>query len=65
MNFGPKAPADERYVFHVPESFFSTRIHCGPSEPTTQVVISEAGETVTRSFAICPGVPMNPDLAFR
>jgi hypothetical protein len=63
MNFQPKAPADERYVFRLPESFSTARIQCGPSQPTTQVVVSEAGETVTRSFAICPGVPMNPDLA--
>jgi hypothetical protein len=63
MNFQPKAPADERYVFRLPESFSSTRIQCGPSRPTTVIVVSEAAETVTRSFAVCPGVSLNPDLA--
>jgi hypothetical protein len=63
MNFQPKAPADERYLFRLPESFSAARIQCGPSQAATQVVVSEAGETVMRSLAICPGSPLNPDLA--
>jgi len=64
MNFQPKAPGDHRYVFKVPATFTTGRFACGPAQPLTEVRVTDVGgATLIRTFALCPGVPLNAELA--
>jgi hypothetical protein len=65
MNFGPKAPADHRYVFQVPATFASGRFSCGAGQPLTEVKVTDVGgATLSRTVALCPGVALNAEQAF-
>jgi hypothetical protein len=66
MNFGPKMPPDHRYAFRVPSTFTPGRFACGPGQPLTEVTVTDvSGATLSRSFPLCPGIPVNPELAIR
>lgn len=64
MNFGPKASGDHRYVFRVPATFAAGRFTCGVGQPLTEVTVTDlAGATLSRKFALCPGIPFNAQAA--
>ena len=56
-NSEPKAPAQQRYFFKLPETFVAGVYPCGTSQYISQVRVTDVtGFTLSKTFELCPGV---------